>query len=132
GIWAGFFHNYAFRHDKSIRLKTGADQVKSKFVNGFEQIINASNNNIDNELKRMLSLQDKMVIIFGGGTVGETAAKVCSALGAKITIVEKREGRRKYLQELNLTKCAVVAEVVRELLRSSNVMYRSEFYKYKS
>src|SRR5690606_40218282 len=59
GIWAGFFHNYAFRHDKSIRLKTGADQVKSKFVNGFEQIINASNNNIDNELKRMLSRSEE-------------------------------------------------------------------------
>lgn len=132
GIWAGFFHNYAFRHDKSIRLKTGADQVKSKFVNGFEQIINASNNNIDNELKRMLSLQDKMVIIFGGGTVGETAAKVCSALGAKITIVEKREGRRKYLQELSLPKCAVVAAAERDILRSSYVMIGSTYDKEKS
>jgi len=132
GIWAGYFHNYAFRHDKSIRLKTGADQVKSKFVNGFEQIINASNNNIDNELKRMLSLQDKMVIIFGGGTVGETAAKVCSALGAKITIVEKREGRRKYLQELNLPKCTVVAAAERDILRSAYVMIGSTYDKEKS
>src|SRR5690606_7759619 len=132
GIWAGFFHNYAFRHDKSIRLKTGADQVKSKFVNGFEQIINASNNNIDNELKRMLSLQDKMVTIFGGGTVGETAAKVCSALGAKITIVEKREGRRKYLQELNLPKCTVVAAAERDILRSAYVMIGSTYDKEKS
>jgi alanine dehydrogenase len=132
GIWAGFFHNYAFRHDKSIRLKTGADQVKSKFVNGFEQIINASSNNIDNELKRMLSLQDRMVIIFGGGTVGETAAKVCSALGAKITIVEKREGRRKYLQELNLPKCTVVTAAERDILRSAYVMIGSTYDKEKS
>ncbi len=131
GIWAGFFHNYAFRHDKSIRLKTGADQVKSKFVNGFEQIINASDN-IDNELKRMLSLQDKMVIIFGGGTVGETAAKICSALGAKITIIEKREARRKYLQELNLPKCTVVAAVERDILRSAYVMIGSTYDKEKS
>jgi alanine dehydrogenase len=85
GIWAGFFHNYAFKHDKSIRLKIGADQVKAKFVEGFEHIVNV---NIDNELKRMLSLQDKLAVIFGGGSVGGMAARVCSALGAKIIIIE--------------------------------------------
>ncbi|HEX7031816.1 MAG TPA: NAD(P)-dependent oxidoreductase [Nitrososphaera sp.] len=126
GIWAGFFHNYAFRHDKCIRLKAGADQVKNKFVNSFEQIINVDNN-IDNELKRTLSLQDKMVIIFGGGTVGETAAKVCSTLGAKITIIEKREGRRKYLQELSLPKCSVAAAVEKDILRSAYVMIGSTY-----
>ena len=53
GIWAGFFHNYAFKHDKSIRLKTGADLVKAKFVEGFEHIMNI---NIDGELKRFPTL----------------------------------------------------------------------------
>lgn len=129
GIWAGFFHNYAFKHDRSIRLKTGADQVKSKFVDGFDQIVNV---NIDNEMRRMLSLQDKMAIIFGGGTVGETAARICSALGAKIMIIEKRDGRRKYLQELNLPKCSVVAAADRDILRSAYVIIGSTYDKEKA
>jgi len=124
GIWAGFFHNYSFKHDKSIRLKTGADQVKSKFVEDFEHIVNI---NIDSELKRMLSLQDKMVLIFGGGMVGEMAGRICSALGAKIIIVEKREVRRKYLQELNLQRCSVVAAADREILRSAYVIIGSTY-----
>ncbi len=129
GIWAGFFHNYAFKHDKSIRLKTGADQVKSKFVEGFEHIVNVS---IDNELKRMLSLHDKMAAIFGGGNVGEMAARVCSALGAKVTIVEKREARRKYLQELKLPKCSVAAVADRDILRGAYVIIGSTYDKEKA
>jgi alanine dehydrogenase len=129
GIWAGFFHNYAFKHDKSIRLKTGADLVKTKFVEGFEHIANV---NIDSELKRMLSLQDKLVLIFGGGSVGEMAARVCSSLGAKIIIVEKREGRRKYLQELNLQRCSIVAAADRDILRSTYVIIGSTYDKEKA
>jgi alanine dehydrogenase len=129
GIWAGFFHNYAFKHDKSIRLKTGADLVKGKFVERFEQIANV---NIDAELKRMLSLQDKLALIFGGGSVGEMAARVCSALGAKIMIIEKREGRRKYLQELNLPRCSVVAAADRDILRSAYVIIGSTYDKEKA
>jgi len=52
------FYNYAFKHDKSIRLKAGSDQVKSKFIEGFERLVNA---NIDPELRRMLSLRERMV-----------------------------------------------------------------------
>ncbi len=126
GIWAGFFHNYAFKHDKSIRLKTGADQVKAKFVEGFEHIANVS---IDNELKRMLSLQDKMAVIFGGGNVGEMAARVCSALGAKITIIERREARRKYLHELNLPRCSVAAAADRDILREAYIIIGSTYDK---
>ena len=129
GIWAGFFHNYAFKHDKSIRLKTGADQVKSRFVEGFEQIVNV---NIDGELKRMLKLQDKMAVIFGGGSVGEVAARICSALGAKIVIIEKREARRKYLQELNLPRCSVVVAADRDILRSTYVIIGSTYDKEKA
>ena len=126
GIWAGFFHNYAFKHDKSIRLKTGADLVKNKFVDGFERIVNV---NIDSDLKRMLSLQDKLAVIFGGGSVGEMAARVCSALGAKIMIIEKREGRRKYLQEINLPRCSIVAAAERDVLRSAYVIIGSTYDK---
>lgn len=129
GIWAGFFHNYAFKHDKSIRLKIGADQVRNKFVEGFEHLVNV---NIDSELKRMLSLQDKMALIFGGGSVGEMAARVCSALGAKIVMVEKREVRRKYLQELNLPRCSVVAVADRDILRSAYVIIGSTYDKEKA
>jgi len=129
GIWAGFFHNYAFKHDKSIRLKTGADLVKAKFVDGFERIVNV---NIDSELKRMLSLQDKLAVIFGGGSVGEMAARVCSALGAKIMIIEKREGRRKYLQEINLPRCSIVAAADRDVLRSAYVIIGSTYDKEKA
>ncbi len=129
GIWAGFFHNYAFKHDKSIRLKTGADQVKAKFVEGFEQIVNVK---IDNELKRMLSLHDKMAVIFGGGSVGEMAARVCSALGAKITIIEKREARRKSLQELELPRCSVDGAADRDMLRGAYVIIGSTYDKEKA
>lgn len=129
GIWAGFFHNYAFKHDKSIRLKTGADLVKAKFVEGFEHIVNV---NIDNELKRMLSLQDKMAVIFGGGSVGEMAARICSALGAKIMIIEKLESRRKYLQELNLPRCSVAAAADRDILRSAYIIIGSTYDKEKA
>jgi alanine dehydrogenase len=129
GIWAGFFHNYAFKHDKSIRLKTGADQVKAKFIDKFEHIANAS---IDNELKRMLSLQDKMAVIFGGGSVGEMAARVCSGLGAKITMIEKREARRKYLHELNLPRCSVAVAADRDILRGAYVIIGSTYDKEKA
>jgi alanine dehydrogenase len=129
GIWAGFFHNYAFKHDKSIRLKTGADLVKARFVEGFEHIANI---NIDNELKRMLSLQDKMAVIFGGGSVGETAARICSALGAKITIIERRDARRKYLQELSLPRCSVAAAADRDILRSAYIIIGSTYDKEKA
>ena len=129
GIWAGFFHNYAFMHDKSIRMKTGADLVKAKFVEGFENIVNV---NIDNELKRMLSLHDKMAVIFGGGSVGEMAARVCSALGAKITIIEKWDARRKSLQELNLSRCSVASAADRDILRGAYVIIGSTYDKEKS
>jgi alanine dehydrogenase len=129
GIWAGFFHNYAFRHDKSIRLKAGADEIKSKFIEGFERIMNAR---VDSDLKRMLSLQDKTAVIFGGGSVGESAARVCSALGAKIIIVEKRDLRRKYLQEINLPRCSVIAAADYDLLRSAHVIIGSTYDKEKA
>ena len=129
GIWSGFFHNYAFRHDKSIRLKAGADETKSKFIKNFEHIMNAK---IDSELRRMLSLQDKTSVIFGGGSVGETAARVCSALGAKIIIVEKRDLRRKYLEDINLPKCSVVAVADSDLLRGAHVIIGSTYDKEKA
>jgi len=129
GIWAGFFHNYAFRHDKSIRLKAGADEIRSKFIEGFEHVMHSR---IESDLRRMLSLQDKTAVIFGGGSVGEMAARVCSALGAKIIIVERRELRRKYLQEINLPRSSIIAAADQDLLRSAHVIIGSTYDKEKA
>jgi alanine dehydrogenase len=129
GIWAGFFHNYAFKHGKSIRLKIGGEQIRAKFVQQFEHIANFD---IDNELKRALSLQDKMTVVFGGGSAGEMAARVCSALGAKITIIEKREARRKYLRELSLPRCSVAATADRDILPEAHVIIGSTYDKEKA
>jgi alanine dehydrogenase len=129
GIWAGFFHNYAFKHDKSIRLKAGSDQVKSKFIEGFERLVNA---NIDPELRRMLSLRERMVIVFGGGSVGEMAARVCAALGARMIIVEKREARRKYLEKINLHRCSITGNADRDILRRAHVIIGATYDREKT
>ena len=129
GIWAGFFHNYAFKHDKSIRLKAGSDQVKSKFIEGFERLVNA---NIDPELRRMLSLRDRAVIVFGGGSVGEMAARMCAALGARMIIVEKREARMKYLQKINLARCSITGNADRDILRRAHVIIGATYDREKT
>jgi alanine dehydrogenase len=129
GIWAGFFHNYAFKHDKSIRLKAGSDQVKSKFIEEFERLVNA---NIDPELRQMLSLRDRMVIVFGGGSVGEMAARVCAALGARMIIVEKREARRKYLQKINLSRCSITENADRDILHRAHVIIGATYDREKT
>lgn len=129
GIWAGFFHNYAFKHDKSIRLKAGSDQVKSKFIEGFEHLVNA---NIDPELRRMLSLRDRAVIVFGGGSVGEMAARMCAALGARMIIVEKREARTKYLQKINLARCSITGNADRDILRRAHVIIGATYDREKT
>jgi alanine dehydrogenase len=129
GVWAGFFHNYSFKHDRSIRLKADSDQIKARFIEGFERIVSV---NIDSDLKRMLSLQDRTAVIFGGGSVGEAAARICSALGAKMIIVEKREARRKYLQELNLPRCSITATADHDLLRSTHVIIGATYDKEKA
>jgi alanine dehydrogenase len=130
GIWAGFIHNFAFRHDKSIRLKAGSDEVRSKFIDGFDHIMN--NGSVNGDLRRTLSIQDKMTVIFGGGTVGEMAAKVCSALGAKVTIIEKRDGRRKFLQELNLPRSSVAASAEHDILRSAHIIIGATYDREKA
>ncbi|HEU4605927.1 MAG TPA: hypothetical protein VFS46_06785, partial [Nitrososphaera sp.] len=60
---------------------------------------------------------------------GEMAARVCSALGAKIMIIEKRDGRRKYLQEINLPRCSIAAAADRDILRSAYVIIGSTYDK---
>jgi alanine dehydrogenase len=131
GIWAGFIHNFAFKHDKSVRLKAGSDQIRTKFIESFDHIIN-SQGVVNGDLRRTLSLQDKMTIIFGGGTVGEMAARVCSSLGAKIMIVEKKESRRKFLHELNLPKSSIAAAADRDVIRGAHIVIGATYDKEKS
>lgn len=130
GVWAGFFYNYAFRHDRSLRMKAGADQVRAKFIEDFERI--ADGGKIDGGLASSLSLQDRQVAIFGGGTAGEMAARACHALGAKLTIVEKRDSRRKYLQKLGLGKCSVVASADYDVLKGASAIIGATYDKEKA
>ncbi|AIC15348.1 Rossmann-fold NAD(P)-binding domain-containing protein [Nitrososphaera viennensis] len=129
GVWSGFFHNYAFRHDRSLRMKAGADQVKTKFIEDFELIAEGK---IDGALASGLSLHDRQAIIFGGGTAGEMAARVCHALGAKLTIVEKRDSRRKYLHELGLGRCSVVASADYDAIKGASAIIGATYDKEKA
>jgi alanine dehydrogenase len=131
GIWAGFIHNFAFKHDKSVRLKAGSDQIRSKFIESFDHIV-SNNGSVNGDLRRTLSIHDKIVVIFGGGTVGEMAARVCSSLGAKIMIVEKKEMRRKYLHELNLPKSSVISSADGDVIRSAHFIIGATYDKEKT
>jgi alanine dehydrogenase len=129
GVWAGFFHNYAFRHDRTLRMKAGFEQTRARFIENFEQIMESK---VDSQLGCDLSLQDRHVAIFGGGTVGEMAARVCHALGAKLTIVEKREARRKYLHGLGLGRCSIVAGADYDLLKGTSAIIGATYDKEKA
>ncbi len=129
GVWAGFFHNYAFRHDRSLRMKAGFEQTRARFIENFERIINAK---VDGALACDLSLQDRHVVIFGGGTVGEMAARICHALGAKLTIVEKRDSRRKYLHELGLGRCSAIASADYDLLKGASAVIGATYDREKA
>lgn len=120
GIWSGCFLNNVLRHGNSFRMKAGFDQIKSRIASDFEQI--ASTQKFVGELALNLSLQDKLVVIFGGGTVGESAVRVCGTLGAKLLIGEKRYVRRKHLQGLGLNKCTVSAAIDSDLLKGASVI----------
>lgn len=129
-LWAGFFQNYSFKHNSTIRLKTEADQVSRRFKNEFESVMKIK---LSSELKRMLSLQDKTVIIFGGGNVGEMSARICSALGAKLAIIENRETRRKYLHEyFTQPRCILSDAADPEMLKSAHVIIGSTYDKEKA
>jgi len=120
GIWAGCFSNHVLRHGSSLRMKAGFDQLKARIAGDFEQI--ASTQKFAGELALSLSLHDKLVVIFGGGNVGESAARICSALGAKLLIGEKRDLRRKHLQSLGLNRCTVSAAIDSDLLKGASVI----------
>jgi alanine dehydrogenase len=45
----------------------------------------------------MAGVQPAQVVVLGGGTVGENAAKVASGMGCRVTILERRAERMRYL-----------------------------------
>lgn len=130
GIWAGCFSNHVLRHGNSLRMKAGFDQIKSRIANEFEVI--SSTQKFSGELALNLSLQDKLAVIFGGGTVGESAARICSALGAKLLIGEKRDARRRHLQELGLNRCTVSAVIDSDLLKGASVIIGATYDREKA
>ncbi len=130
GIWAGCFSNNVLRHGNSLRMKAGFDQIKSKIATDFEHIILTQK--FAGELALNLSMQDKLVVIYGGGTVGEFAARTCSALGAKLLIAEKRDGRRKYLQQLGFNRCTVNARIDDDLLKGASVIIGATYDREKA
>jgi alanine dehydrogenase len=48
----------------------------------------------------MPGVQPAQVAVLGGGTVGENAAKVASGMGCRVTILERRAERMRYLDEI--------------------------------
>jgi len=48
----------------------------------------------------MPGVQPAQVVVLGGGTVGENAAKVASGMGCRVTILERRAERMRYLDEI--------------------------------
>ena len=50
------------------------------------------------------------VVILGGGTVGENAARVASGMGSRVTILERRAERMRYLDEILPHVATVMAE----------------------
>lgn len=130
GVWAGCFTNHVLRHGNSLRMKAGFDQLKSRITNDFEEI--ASTQKFTGELALNLSLHDKLVVIFGGGTVGEAAARICGALGAKLLIAEPRDVRRKHLQSLGLNKCTVSASIDNDLLKGASAIIGATYDKEKA
>jgi alanine dehydrogenase len=130
GMWAGCFSNHVLRHGNSLRMKAGFDQIKAKIASDFEEI--SSTQKFSGELALNLSLQDKMVVIFGGGTVGESAAKICGALGAKLLIGERRDARRKHLQNLGLNRCTVSACIDGDMLKGASVIIGATYDREKA
>lgn len=130
GLWAGSFSNHVLRHGNSLRMKAGFDQLKSKIADTFEEI--ALTQKFSGELALNLSMHDKLVVIFGGGIVGEAAARICGALGAKLLIAEPRDTRRKHLQSLGLNKCTVSATIDNDLLKGASAIIGATYDKEKA
>lgn len=65
------------------------------------------------------------VVILGGGTVGENAAKIASGIGAQVTILDTRQERLKVLEEIlppNVATLISTPETVEEAILSADII----------
>ncbi|MFA5975700.1 MAG: alanine dehydrogenase [Elusimicrobiota bacterium] len=64
------------------------------------------------------------VVILGGGTVGENAAKIASGMGSRVTILERRAERMRYLDEILPHVATVMADpaAIRATVPSADIL----------
>lgn len=65
------------------------------------------------------------MVILGGGTVGENAAKIASGIGAQVTILDTRQERLRVLEELlpsNVATLISTPETVEEAILSADII----------
>ena len=64
------------------------------------------------------------VVVLGGGTVGENAARVASGMGSRVTILERRSERMRYLDEILPHVATVMADpqAVRQTVASADIL----------
>ncbi len=64
------------------------------------------------------------VVILGGGTVGENAARVASGMGSRVTILERRAERMRYLGEILPQVATLMADgsAVKESVVSADIL----------
>ena len=65
------------------------------------------------------------VVILGGGTVGENAARVASGMGSRVTILERRQERMRYLDEIlgpNVSTLMADANSIRTSVASADIL----------
>lgn len=70
-------------------------------------------------------VQSGHVVILGGGTVGESAAKVASGLEARVTLLDIDLVRLRYLEEIlpmNVSTLYASAENIRKMLESADLV----------
>src|SRR5207248_137836 len=65
------------------------------------------------------------VVVLGGGTVGENAARVALGMGSRVTILERRSERMRYLDEImgpNVSTLMADPDSVRTAVLSADIL----------
>lgn len=65
------------------------------------------------------------VVVLGGGTVGENAARVAAGMGSRVTILERRSERMRYLDEIlhpNVSTLMADADAIRNAVASADIL----------
>jgi alanine dehydrogenase len=65
------------------------------------------------------------VVVLGGGTVGENAARVAAGMGSRVTVLERRMERMRYLDEImpsNVSTENATSEAIEEAVISADIV----------